>query len=63
MVDVGATIPPLDTIEKSRLLFRIHESGYLTDEGYKIDNNIPYVLHQYDVIKQVEKELYEKYSR
>ena len=32
------------------------------DVGYKIDNNIPYVLHQYDVIKQVEKELYEKYS-
>ena len=29
---------------------------------YSIDGKIPFVIHQYDVIKKIEKELYEKYN-
>ena len=32
------------------------------NELYSIDGNIPFIIHQYDVIKKIERELYEKYN-
>ena len=34
----------------------------LNKDNVKIDDTIPYVLHQYDVIKPLEKFLYEQYA-
>lgn len=34
----------------------------LTKQSIKIDNKMPYVIHQYDVIKSVETFLYEQYK-